>query len=134
LCSTEHSYLNNGTSFSTIASNVRGATQGGAFSRTGLQGRRGEWASGGPLRCLPSWEGGKGQSEESIFESMRLRSAVQDDAATETRPQRRPALAQPLQVARVHAVSGLDLHAHHHSAQFDQDIHLAAVVRAPADS
>ena len=88
---------------------------------------------GGPLRCLPSQEGGKGQSEKAIFESVRLRSAIQNDAATETRPQRRPALTQPLQVARVHAVSGPDLHTHHHAPYFDQDIHLAAVVRAPEE-
>ena len=36
------------------------------------------------VRRLLSQKGGKGQSEESIFESVRLRSAVQDDAATET--------------------------------------------------
>jgi len=85
------------------------------------------------VRRLLSQKGGKGQSEESIFESVRFRSAVQDDAATEARPQRRPAFTQPLQVARVHAVSGLDLHTHHHALQFDQDIHLAAVVGAPEE-
>jgi hypothetical protein len=80
------------------------------------------------LRRLPSQEGGKGQSEDSIFESVRLRSAIQDDAATGTRPRRGPAFAQPLQVARVHPVSGLDLHAHHHAPHFDQDINLASAM------